>query len=94
MKMVLGRFGPLTQLVGAPPLGIDWIGRFRVAGIIVVEVLHLYPIMLLNLQAALANLDPAMEQAAANLGASRWRVFRRITLPLLRRGCSPGARWC
>ena len=38
-------------------------------GIIIVEALHLYPIMLLNLQAALANLDPAMEQAAANLGA-------------------------
>ncbi len=69
MRMVLGRFGPLTQLVGAPPLGIDWMGRFRVAGIIIVEVLHLYPIMLLNLQASLSNVDPAMEQAAANLGA-------------------------
>ena len=90
MKMVLGRFGPLTQLMGAPPLGIDWIGRFRVAGIIVVEVLHLYPIMLLNLQATLANLDPALEQAAANLGASRWRVFWRITLPLLRPGLFAG----
>ena len=32
----------------------------------------------------MANLDPAMEQAAANLGASRWMIFRRITLPLLR----------
>jgi iron(III) transport system permease protein len=90
MKMVLGRFGPLTQLMGAPPLGIDWIGRFRVAGIIIVEVLHLYPIMLLNLQATLANLDPAMEQAAANLGASRARVFWRITLPLLRPGLFAG----
>jgi iron(III) transport system permease protein len=90
MKMVLGRFGPLTQLVGAPPLGIDWIGRFRVAGIVIVEVLHLYPIMLLNLQATLANLDPALEQAAANLGASRWRVFWRITLPLLRPGLFAG----
>ena len=46
--------------------------------------------MLLNLQAALANIDPAMEQAAANLGASRWTIFRRITLPLMRPGLFAG----
>lgn len=90
MKMVLGRYGSLTQLVGSPALGIDWMGRYRVSGIVLVEVLHLYPIMLLNLQASLANIDPAMEQAAANLGARRWRVFRRITLPLLRPGLFAG----
>jgi iron(III) transport system permease protein len=90
MKMVLGRLGSLTQLVGSPELGIDWMARFRVTGIVLVEVLHLYPIMLLNLQASLANIDPAMEQAAANLGAGRWRVFRRITLPLLRPGLFAG----
>jgi len=90
MKMVLGRYGPLTQLCGSPAMGIDWMGRFRVVGIVIVEVLHLYPIMLLNLQASLANIDPAMEQAAANLGAGRSRVFRRITLPLLRPGLFAG----
>jgi iron(III) transport system permease protein len=91
MRLVLGRFGPLTQLLGSPPLGIDWLGRYRVLGIIVVEALHLYPVLLLNLQAALANIDPAMEQAAANLGASRWTVFRRVTLPLVRPGLFAGA---
>jgi iron(III) transport system permease protein len=40
--------------------------------------------------AALANLDPAMEQAAANLGASRWTIFRRITMPLMRPGLFAG----
>src|SRR5579871_493893 len=91
MQIVLGRFGPLTQLLGGGgPLGIDWIGTFRVIGVIVIEALHLYPIMLLNLQASLANLDPAMEQAAANLGASRWSIFWRITLPMIRPGLFAG----
>ena len=37
-----------------------------------------------NVSAALANIEPAMEQAAANLGASRFTIFRKITWPLLR----------
>jgi iron(III) transport system permease protein len=91
MRLVLSRYGPLTQVVGGGEgLGIDWLGRLRVLGIIIVEALHLYPIMLLNLQAAMANVDPAMEQAAANLGASRWTIFRRITLPLIRPGLFAG----
>jgi len=91
MQIVLGRYGPLTQVVGGGgPLGIDWIGKYRFLGVVVVEALHLYPVMLLNLQAALANLDPAMEQAAANLGAGRWTVFRRVTLPMIRPGLFAG----
>ncbi len=91
MQRVLGRFGPLTRLLGRGDLGIDWLGRYPVIGIVLIEALHLYPILLLNLQAALANIDPAMEQAAANLGAGRWTVFRRITLPLARPGLFAGA---
>lgn len=91
MRLVLGRFGPLTQLLHlGGESGFDWLGKMRIAGIILVEVLHLYPIMLLNLQAALANIDPAMEQAAGNLGASRWTTFRRITLPMIRPGLFAG----
>jgi iron(III) transport system permease protein len=91
MQIVLGRYGPLTQLFGGGgPLGIDWIGRFRPIGVVTIEALHLYPIMLLNLQASLANLDPAMEQAAANLGASRWKIFTRVTLPMIRPGLFAG----
>ena len=90
MRIVLGRYGPLTQIVGGGPLGIDWIGKYRLLGIVVIEALHLYPVMLLNLQAALANLDPAMEQAAANLGAGRWTIFRRVMLPMLQPGLFAG----
>lgn len=90
MQIVLGRYGPLTQLVGAGPMGIDWIGKYRAIGVVVIEALHLYPVMLLNLQAALANIDPAMEQSARNLGASRWTVFRRVTLPMIQPGLFAG----
>jgi iron(III) transport system permease protein len=95
MRQILGRFGVLTSIVshlglvasGSP---VDWLGHFRIGGIVVLEALSLYPILYLNVSAALANLDPAMEQAAANLGASRWTIFRRITLPLMRPGLLAG----
>ncbi len=95
MRVVLGRQGPFTQLVetlgfGPYPLGIDWLGMMRIYGVVLVEALGLYPIMLLNVQAALANIDPAMEQAAANLGASKWTIFRKVTIPLIRPGLFAG----
>lgn len=90
-RLLLGRFGPLTQMFGASaPSGIDWLGQMRVFGVIAVEALALYPIILLNLQAALANVDPMLERAAANLGASRWTVFWKITFPLVRPGLFAG----
>ena len=91
LRLVLGRFGPLTQLLHAGGgMGIDWLNRYKIVGIIIVEALHLYPIILLNVQGALANTDPAMQQAAANLGADRWTIFRKITLPLMRPGLFAG----
>jgi iron(III) transport system permease protein len=95
MRQILGRFGVLTSAAQGmglvdPGSPIDWIGSARMLGIILVESLALYPILFLNVSAALANLDPAMEQAAANLGASRWRIFRKITLPLMRPGLFAG----
>ena len=95
MRQILGRFGALTavaQKLGFADAGepIDWFGNARLLGIILVESLSLYPILFLNVSAALANIDPAMEQAAANLGASRWTIFRKITLPLMRPGLFAG----
>jgi iron(III) transport system permease protein len=90
-RLLLGRFGPLTILFGDENgTGVDWLGRLRVFGVIAVEALALYPIILLNLQAALANVDPMLERAAANLGARRWEVFWRVTFPLVRPGLFAG----
>lgn len=95
MRQIIGRMGALTGLaqdVGwvDPGTPVQWLGSARLLTIMVVEALSLYPILFLNVSAALANLDPAMEQAAANLGAGRWTRFRRITLPLLRPGLFAG----
>jgi iron(III) transport system permease protein len=90
-RLLLGRFGPLTILFGdAHGSGVDWLGSLRIFGVIAVEALALYPIILLNLQAALANVDPMLERAAENLGATRWCVFWRVTFPLVRPGLFAG----
>lgn len=62
---------------------IDSLGRGQFWGIVALNALHLYPILYLNVTAALANVDPAMEEAAENLGCTGFRKFRRITLPLI-----------
>jgi len=94
IRLILGRFGPATQVFGSPALGIDWLGKYRLAGIVLVEALHLYPVLLLNLQAALANVDPAMEQAAASRGRGAGRCSARSRCRWCGRACSPGRRWC
>ena len=87
-QMVLGQYGGLNALMGWGP--IDWLGRSQYWGVILLQALSLYPIMYLNASAALANLDPAMEEAAANLGCSSFRKFRKITLPLMMPGLFAG----
>jgi len=96
IKQILGVNGALNALL--VDLGLmdaklpwDWLANGRFAGIIVMNALHLYPILYLNIAAALANLDPAMEQAAENLGCPPWRRFFRITLPLAMPGVFAGA---
>ena len=52
-------------------------------GIVFVLSLFLYPLVFLPVSAALEGIDPALEQAAASLGASRWRVLRTVTFPVI-----------
>lgn len=88
MRQLLGRYGAFNTLLG--DAGIDWLGTAKFWGVILVEALHLYPIVYLNATAALANLDPTLEEAARNLGVSPWRRFRSIILPLIRPGLFAG----
>jgi iron(III) transport system permease protein len=52
--------------------------------VLLVHVATMYVYFYLFTRAALAGLDPSLGEAAASLGADRWRTFRRVTLPLLR----------
>lgn len=94
VKHILGRYGSLNTFLldmGWIDQPFDLLGHGGLAGVIIVEALHLYPIIYLNLVAALANIDPALDEAARNMGASSWRRFRLITLPLVRPGLFAGA---
>lgn len=95
IKSMLGSMGAVNAfLIGLglmdPKHPTDWLGQGQMAGIVIMNVLHLYPILYLNVAAALANLDPALEEAASNLGCSPLRRLWRITLPLITPGVFAG----
>lgn len=93
MRYLLGRAGSVNTILielGLRETPIDFIGAGGLWAVVIVEALHLYPILFLNLVAALANLDPALEEAAASAGAGPWTRFRRIVLPLIRPGLFAG----
>ena len=76
-------------IIDAP---IDWLGPENMFwAVVILEVLHLYPIMYLNLSAALANIDPSVEEMATTLGVPRWRQYVDIIWPLARPGYFAGA---
>ncbi|MBI4633082.1 MAG: iron ABC transporter permease [Deltaproteobacteria bacterium] len=94
MRQLLARFGSINLLLlegGLVATPIDWLGSARFWGVVIVEALHLYPIFYLNASAALANVEPALEEAALNLGSGRMSAFRRVTLPLMMPGLFAGA---
>lgn len=91
IKQILGVTGSLNALLidmglMNPNHPMDWLGEGRFWGVVIMNALHLYPILYMNIAATLTHLDPAMEQAAQNLGCPPWRRLRKITLPL----CMPG----
>ena len=91
---LLGRYGSINTLLidmGLIETGIDFLGDGGFWGIVILEALHLYPIIYLNIVAALANLDPALEEAASNAGAGPVRRTMRIILPLIRPGVFAGS---
>ncbi len=95
LRQIFGQYGALNALVialhlRAPGWGFDWLAANQFWGIALIDALSLYPIIYLNAVAALANLDPALEEAAENLGCTGLRRFRRVTLPLIRPGLFAG----
>ena len=64
---------------------------FNTTGVVIALVAILMPYMVLTLVPVIQNIDPNLEQAAQSLGASRWRVFRDVVLPLSMPGVAAGA---
>ena len=90
MLLLFGTNGSINLLLD------EWFG-FTVPfmeglnGVIFVESVHYFPFILINLSAALMNIDRAMEESAQILGASGVRLFRRIVFPLAMPGYVAGA---
>ena len=77
------------KLIDSP---IDWLAEGnKFWAVVILGVMHLYPIMYLNLAAALANVDPSLEEMATTLGVKKWRQFKDIVWPLARPGYFAGA---
>ena len=60
-------------------------------GVVLVETLHLFPMITLNVVDALAKIDPSLEEAAESVGARGWTKLRTVTLPLTTPGYVAGA---
>jgi iron(III) transport system permease protein len=96
LRTMFARFGTMNLLLQdagmmSPESPVDWFGSAQFIGVAILEILHLYPIMFLNVTAALANVDPSLEDAARNMGSGPWGVFRRVTFPLMMPGYFAGA---
>jgi len=89
---ILGRAGTVNVLL------YDWFGvtepvnfMYGMQGVLLVETLHLFPMITLSILDALAKVDPSLEEAAEGMGAKGWRRLWDITLPLTTPGYISGA---
>jgi molybdate transport system permease protein len=64
---------------------------FTTTGVIVAQTFVAMPFLVITVEGAFRQLDIRYEEAARTLGASRWYVFRRVTLPAIRPGLIAGA---
>ncbi|OAN47798.1 MULTISPECIES: molybdate ABC transporter permease subunit [Chloroflexus] len=83
LLLALGRGSPLVEWFQIRIL-------FSWPAAVVAAVVVGLPLMIQSSKAALANVDPRLEQAARTLGAGELRIIVRITLPLARRGIVAG----
>ncbi|MDQ1290156.1 MAG: iron(III) transport system permease protein [Actinomycetota bacterium] len=83
--VLFGRNGLISK--GVFGVGYDIYG---LDGLVVVLSLSFFPVVYLSLLGMLQRLDPALDEAATNLGASEWHVFRTVTVPMLIPGVASG----
>jgi len=82
LLVLLGRtspFGKLYEAITGGPLVFTW------QAAVIAALFHSLPLLVKSTRAALESVEPDYARAARSLGASEWRIFSRITLPLVRR---------
>ena len=79
MICLFGRAGLITRHI----LGIYDANIYGMWGLVIVQTMTFFPVCYLMLRGLLKNIDPSLEEAARDMGASRLKVFTTVTLPLL-----------
>ncbi|MBI3740671.1 MAG: ABC transporter permease subunit [Chloroflexi bacterium] len=79
--LLFGRNGLVTRKI----LNIDF-SPYGMHGLVFVQIITFFSIAYLIIRSLLERIEPSMEEAALSLGASKWHIFRTITLPLLTPG--------
>ncbi|WP_278591694.1 ABC transporter permease [Olsenella uli] len=77
--MLFGKAGIITRYL----LGIYDNNVYGFWGIALVQTLTFFPVCYMMFKGLLKNIDPSLEEAARDMGASRWKVFTSVTLPLI-----------
>lgn len=80
--MLFGSRGLITYNL----LGWHGTNIYGLKGLIFVQTISYFPIAFLLLAGMLRSIDPSIEDAARDLGSSKWRTFRTVTVPLVRPG--------
>src|SRR5580658_1748169 len=82
LLVLIGRaspFGKIWEAIFGSPLVFTW------KAAVVAAILHSFPLLVISARAALESVDRSYARAARTLGASEWKLFWRVTLPLARR---------
>ena len=79
MIMLFGKAGIITRYL----LHIYDNSVYGFWGITIVQTLTFFPVCYMMLKGLLKNIDPSLEEAARDMGASRFRVFADVTWPLI-----------
>ena len=89
---IMGRAGTVNILL------MDYLGftkpvnfMYGIHGVLLVETLHLFPLMTLSIVDALGKIDPSLDEAAESIGSRGFRKFWDITFPLTTPGYVSGA---
>ncbi len=90
MQLLFGRNGTVNLLL-EQNFGIRLPFMEGLNGVIFVQSLHYFPFILINVSNSLRQIDSSMEEAAQNMGASGFSLFRKIVFPLAMPGYLAGA---
>ena len=79
MILLFGKQGMVTKYL----LGMKDANIYGLWGLVIVQTMTFFPVCYLMLKGLLKNIDPSLEEAARDMGASRFMVFTSVTLPLI-----------